>query len=400
MLIGLVGKPSVGKSTFFKAATLAEVAIAPHPFTTIKPNHGIAYVKIDCIDTEFKVKCNPKHGFCMNGKRFVPVELMDVAGLVKGASEGKGLGNKFLDDLREADAFIQIVDLSGKTDAEGKILSDEEFHNPVGDVKFLEDELDKWYCNIFVKAWRSFAKKAEQESKDNFAKAVAKQFSGLKINEENVKDVLRYNDFSKNFSSWSEDEMMKFASELRKKSKPLIIAGNKVDTGQGVKNYEILKREFPKSIIIPCSADSELALREAAKKGLIDYIPGERNFRIIDGKNMNERQISALEKIKKDILEKFPDGTGVQEILNKVVFEILGYFAVFPAGANKLGDGKGNILPDCFLLPKGSTARDFAYFLHTDFGDNFIKAINARTKKGLGKDYLLKHRDAMEIVTK
>ena len=111
MLIGLVGKPSVGKSTFFKAATLAEVEIASYPFTTIKPNHGVGYVKIDCIDKEFNVQCNPNHGFCIDHKRFVPVELMDVAGLVPGASEGKGLGNQFLDDLRQADVFLHIVEI-------------------------------------------------------------------------------------------------------------------------------------------------------------------------------------------------------------------------------------------------------------------------------------------------
>src|SRR3989338_6474207 len=110
MLLGLVGKPSAGKSTFFKAATLAEVAIASYPFTTIKANQGVGYVKIDCIDKEFKVQCNPNHGFCINGKRFVPVDLLDVARLVPGASEGKGLGNQFLDDLTKADALISILD--------------------------------------------------------------------------------------------------------------------------------------------------------------------------------------------------------------------------------------------------------------------------------------------------
>src|SRR3970040_2190760 len=115
MLIGLVGKPSSGKSTFFKAATLAEVDIAPYPFTTIKPNHGVGYVKVDCIDKEMGVQCQPAHGFCLKGQRFVPVELMDVAGLVPGASEGKGLGNQFLDDLNQADVLIHIIDIAGST---------------------------------------------------------------------------------------------------------------------------------------------------------------------------------------------------------------------------------------------------------------------------------------------
>ena len=394
MLIGLVGKPSVGKSTFFKAATLAEVEIASYPFTTIKPNHGVGYVKVDCIDKEFNTTCNPKKGFCLNHNRFVPVEMMDVAGLVPGASEGKGLGNQFLDDLRQADVFIHIVDVSGTTDAEGKPTED---YDPSNDIKFLEDELNKWYFNLLIKVWASFVRKTEMEH-IKFSEAVAKQFSGLKVNEDNVRDVLLKLNLPEKPTSWSNEQVKNFASELRRLSKPMIIAANKIDTEKGKENYEKLKENFPNLIIIPCSADSELALREASKAGLIDYIPGELDFKIIG--ELNERQKQALNKIKKDVLGKFKQGTGVQEILNTAVFDLLKYIAIFPASANKLGDSKGNILPDCFLLPQGSTALDFAYFLHTDFGKNFIKAIDARTKIARGKDYKLKNRDALEIVTR
>jgi len=393
MLIGLVGKPSVGKSTFFKAATLAEVAIASYPFTTIKPNHGVGYVKVDCIDKEFNVKCNPSHGFCINGKRFVPVDLMDVAGLVPGASEGKGLGNQFLDDLREADVFIHIVDASGTTDSEGKQT---EGYDPCNDVRFLEDELNKWFFNILLKAWKSFARKAELENA-NFAEAVAKQFSGLKINEEQVKSVLLKSNLSANPSKWTNLQLMEFAGALRDKSKPMIIAANKADHPDAQKNIKKLQNEFPELMIYPCSADSELALREAAKANLIEYIPGEKDFKIIGSVTNKQRQ--ALDSIKKNVLDVY-GGTGVQEILNLAVFDFLKYLAIFPAGANKLADSKGNILPDCFLLPPGSTALDFAYFLHTDFGKNFVKAIHAKTKRILGKDYKLKNRDALEIIAK
>jgi len=393
MLLGLVGCPSSGKSTFFKAATMADVAIASYPFTTIKSNHGVGYVKIDCVDKEFRVKCKPNHGFCIQDKRFVPVEIMDVAGLVPGASEGKGLGNQFLDDLRQADVFIHIVDVSGTTDSEGKQT---ENYDPSKDVEFLENELDKWYFNILVKAWKSFAKKADLE--DNFSKSIIKQFSGLKVNEEHVKDILAKNTFPEKAGMWSSEQLVKFASALRKKSKPVIIAANKIDMEQSKENYEKLKKKFPEMIIIPCSADSELALREASKAGLIEYVPGERDFKVTG--ELNEKQEPALEKIKEDVLDRFV-GTGIQAVLNYAVFELLGHIAVFPVdSANKLTDSKGKILPDCFLLPKGSTALDFAYFLHTDFGKNFIKAIDARTKRVLGKDYKLKHRDILEIITR
>jgi len=393
MLIGLVGKPSVGKSTFFKAATLAEVEIASYPFTTIKPNHGVGYVKVDCIDKEFNTQCMPNHGFCLNHKRFVPIDLMDVAGLVPGASEGKGLGNQFLDDLRQADVFIHIVDVSGMIDEVGKPT---ENYDVSKDIVFLDDELNKWFLGILVKVWKSFARKAELEE-DNFASAVATQFSGLKVKEEHVKSALAKLNFTSKPSRWDEEQLLRFAAELRKQSKPMIIAANKIDTSQGKSNYEKLKNKFPDLIIIPCSADLELALREAAKFNLINYIPGERNFEIKG--NLTEKQKQALEKIKKDVLDEYEDGTGVQEILNYAVFKLLKYIAIFPAGAHKLGDSKGRILPDCFLLPPNSTALDFAFFLHTDFGKNFIRAIDARTKKILGRDYKLKHRDALEIVT-
>lgn len=396
MLLGLVGKPSAGKSTFFKAATLAEVEIASYPFTTIKPNNGVGYVRVDCIEKEFNTKCQPAHGFCIDGNRFVPVELMDVAGLVPGASEGKGLGNKFLDDLRKADIFIHVVDVSGKTDAEGKPT---ENYAPEKDVEFLEDELNKWYFNILSKAWRVFSKKVatESDSSNNFEQLVTNQFSGLKVSEEHVKEALRKIDLEKNPHHWSNEQLLKFASELRKISKPTIIAANKIDLENSEKNYEILKEKYPDYLVVPCSADSELALRQASKNDFIYYIPGGKTFTIEKG--LNEGQKNALEKIRKNVLEKY-GGTGVQKVLDTAVFKMLNHLAVFPASANRLKDSKGRVLPDCFLLPKGSTALDFAYFLHTDFGKGFIKAIDAKTKKALGKNYELKHRDAIEIVTR
>ena len=392
MLIGLVGKPSVGKSTFFKASTLAEVEIASYPFTTIKANHGVGYVRVECIDKEFNTQCNPSHGFCIKHNRFVPIDLMDVAGLVPGASEGKGLGNQFLDDLRQADVFIHIVDVSGTLDAEGKPTKD---YDVCRDVEFLDEELNKWYYNIFIKVWKSFSRKAEVEDL-NFSDAVANQFSGLKVNEGQVKRVLLKVNLPKKASAWNEKQLMEFASALRKESKPMIIAANKIVTEKGRENFEKLTKEYPDLLVIPCSADSELALREAAKKNLIDYIPGDDDFEIKG--ELNKKQIEALENIRKLIKEY--GGTGVQEVLNVAVFDFLKYIAIFPASANKLADSKGNILPDCFLMPAGTTALDFAYKLHTDFGKNFIKAIDVRTKQAVGKEHKLKHRDCFEIVTR
>lgn len=394
MLIGLVGKPSCGKSTFFKAATLVNVLIASYPFSTIKPNRGIGYVKLDCIDKEFKTNCNPQKGYCINHKRFVPVEIMDVAGLVEGASEGKGLGNQFLDNLTSADAFIHIVDVSGETNSEGKETKN---YNPANDIKMLEKELDLWYLGILKKVWKTFAKTI-QNTKTDFSEAVAKQFSGLKVNREDVKAVLKKLKFNEEKpSEWTDEELKKFAHELRHLTKPMVIAANKIDKPDSRENLEKIKKDYPEMKIIPCSADSELALKEAFKLNLINYVPGDSNFEMKN--TLNEKQKLALEKIKESVINIY-GSTGVQEILDYVVFKLLKYIAIFPASANRLSDSKGNILPDCFLLPEKSTALDFAYHIHTDLGKNFIKAIDAKTKQAIGKDHQLKHRDALEIITR
>jgi ribosome-binding ATPase len=392
MLLGLVGKPSCGKSTFFKAATLSDILIASYPFATIEPNHGMGYVRVDALCKELGVKCNPRTGHCTGETRFVPVELMDVAGLVEGASEGKGLGNQFLDSLRQADSFIQIVDISGTTDSGGN----EGEGDPIADVKMLENELNKWYLGIINRVWEKLARTI-QSTKQDFAVAIAKQLSGLGVKEEDVKDaVLKLKLDTASLTGWTKEDLLNFARTLRHMTKPMIIAANKADKADSEENLEKLKKEFSDIMIIPTSADAELSLRQAANAEMIDYIPGSSKFTIHEDK-VNEKQKEALTLIQKNVLDKF-GSTGVQDILDKVIFDLLKYIAIFPAGS-KLADSKGNVLPDCFLLPEGSTALDFAYHLHTDIGDKFIKAVDVRTKMPVGKDHALKHRDGIEIMT-
>ncbi len=391
MLIGIVGRPNAGKSTFFKAATLSDVLIASYPFATIKPNHGMAYVKLEDLAPEFGKVSNPREGFVRGKWRFVPFELLDVAGLVEGASEGKGLGNEFLNDLAGADAFIHVVDMSGETDGEGKPT---ENYYPGKDLQIIESELDKWYLSILTKIWRTFSRVVEMQKK-NFAEAVAKQFSGLKVSEDDVKSVILRAKFNvEKPTLWSDNEISRFARELRRHTKPMIITANKMDRPLSGENFTRLKKEFDYPIV-GCFAEGELALREADKHGLIDYVPGEGDFNII-GK-LNDKQKNALGDIKKTMKEF--GSTGIQEVLNKVVFELLEMIAIFPAG-EKMEDSKGNVLPDCFLMRRGSTALDFAFRLHTDIGNNFVKAIQLKTKRAVGKDYVLQHRDGLEILTK
>ncbi|MCD4666467.1 redox-regulated ATPase YchF [archaeon] len=396
MKIGLVGKPNTGKSTFFKAATLAEVEIGDRPFVTIKPNTGTAYFKIECVDKEFNVQCQPRNGFCLNHYRFVPFDLIDVAGLIEGAHEGQGLGNKFLDDLRQADVFINVIDISGSTNEKGESVKPLSY-DPIKDVKFLENEIDMWYYQILKKGWEKFVRTVKQENLD-IKKALAKQLSGLKVTEDDVEDIIKELKLVHHPSEWSDDDLRELSSRLRKKTKPMIIAANKIDVEGALYNLDRLKKEFKEYMIIPCSAESELALREAAKDKLIEYVPGEDNFKILDKEKLNEKQLQALEFIKKNILEKY-NTTGIQEILNYSVFDLLKYIAIFPGGVNNLYDKDGRCLPDCFLLPKNSTALDFAYNIHTDIGNKFVKAIDVKTKVVIGKEHILKHRDVIEIKT-
>jgi len=395
MLVGIVGKPSCGKSTFFKAATSIDVPIAAYPFTTIKPNHGVGFVRVQCVDREFNLQCNPRLGYCKNGTRFVPVELMDVAGLVPGAHEGKGLGNQFLNDLNRADVLIHVVDASGTINEKGEATVG---YDPANDVRFLEEELDMWYLGILKKGWEKFARQIEA-TRTKIEDALAKQLSAFRVTEPLVAASISKHGLDRSKPHlWTEEQLKKLAVDLRRATKPILIACNKIDLPGAYENYERLKKEFPHYVMVPCSGDSEIALKEATKKGLIDYTPGNNDFKILKPESLNEKQTAALEYIKKNVLKK-AGSTGVQETLDVAVFQFLKYMAIFPGGTGKMTDREGRIMPDCFLLPPGSTALDFAAKIHQDFAKNFLFAIDIRTKMRLGKEHPLKHRDVIEIVS-
>ena len=250
--IGLVGKPSAGKSTFFKAATLAEVAIASYPFTTIKPNVGTGYVRVECADKDFDTQCNPRFGFCLNHTRFVPVEIIDVAGLVPGAHEGKGLGNQFLSDLNQADILIHVIDSSGSTNEKGESVGAGN-HDPAKDVKFLEDEIDLWYASILWRNWGKLARSANM-TKKKIEEAIADQLSAMKVTEFIANNAILDVNPGVDPEKWTYDEIKKIATILRKNTKPLIIALNKADTPTAKDNIAKLKKEFPDTFFVSCSA--------------------------------------------------------------------------------------------------------------------------------------------------
>ncbi len=395
-MVGIVGKPNTGKSTFFSAATLAPVEIASYPFTTIKPNRGIGYLRAPCVCRELNVKDNPKNSICIDGIRLVPVELIDCAGLVPGAWQGRGLGNQFLDEIRKADALIHIVDASGATDSEGKVCKLGS-HDPAEDVEFLETEITMWLTQILKRDWPKMARTAEAGA-DDLASLLETRLSGLAIKRNHIIEALRKTDLNgEKPTLWSDDDLIRFLNVLRSISKPMLIAANKIDLPTAEENTERLKEMG--CMVIPCCAEAELALRRAAEKSLIDYKPGDCNFVIMKTEELTENQSKALKVIQERILQKF-GSTGVQEAINMAFFKLLNMIVVYPVeDLEHLSDHNGRVLPDAYLVPYGTTARQLAFIIHTELGEGFIHAIEAHDKKRIGENYVLKDRDVVSIVS-
>ena len=394
--VGVVGKPNVGKSTFFSAATLAHVAIANYPFTTIKPNVGMGYVRTPCVCREFDVTDSPGNSTCINGLRLIPVELVDCAGLVPGAWEGRGLGNQFLDEIRQADALVHVVDASGSTDSEGKPC-DPGTHDPLEDVKFLDHELDMWCQQIIKKEWDRAVRRVEG-AREDMIPILEEKLSGLgvrKVHLLSAKAKLGLN-FEKP-SAWSEGDLLRLVKELRQQTQPLLLAGNKIDVPPAATNLHAL--EATGRITVPCCAEAELALRRAAEKGILSYIPGDSNFKLSEGKPPSTEQANALTRIKEEVLVPF-GSTGVQESLNLAFFKLLRMVTVYPVeDAEKLTDHKGRVLPDAYLVPYGTTAKEFAGLIHSDLAEGFLYATEARSKMRVADNYVLKDRDVVSITS-
>ena len=386
MKVGLVGKPNAGKSTFFTAITSATAQIGDYPFTTIEKNVGIAYVRKPCPSKELDLEPNPNNSLSVNGIRYIPVEVIDVAGLVPGAHEGKGMGNKFLDDLRQADVLIQVVDSSGNTDLEGNVT---EGANPIEEINFLKNEICQWIGEITMRTWSRSARAVEAGEKiEDF---LSERLAGLKFSREHVITALRKASISKPVMKWGSNEGLIIAELLQSIAKPIVIAANKAD----ISSEEDLNSLSKKGAIITV-ADYELALKKAAEVGLIAYNAGDSDFNILSD-NLTEGQRVALQKIK-DFL-KTRGSTGVQECIEMAVLEKLNLVAVYPVeDETHFTDGEGRVLPDAHLLPRDSSALDLAYKVHSDIGDNFIRAIDCRSKRIIGKDYVLQDGDIIKIV--
>ncbi|MDB9252304.1 redox-regulated ATPase YchF [Halorubrum ezzemoulense] len=390
LTVALAGKPNAGKSTFYTAATMADVDVANYPFTTIDANRGVTHVRTRCPCLDRDERCGNEN--CRDGKRYVPIELLDVAGLVPGAHEGKGLGNQFLDELTNADVVLNVVDASGATNAEGEPV-EVGSHDPLDDVDFVEEEMDLWLAGIVDRNWESVERKSRSPDFDLEA-ALSDMLTGFGATERDVTAVLRGLEYPDDPKAWTDDDREALARAVRRRTKPIVVVANKVDAAPDDAVERI--REGTDKPVVPATTDGELALRRAADAGVVDYDPGDESFETVG--DVSDDQRAGLDALRESMTAH--DGTGVQSALNAAVYDLLDRITAYPVqDAGKWTDGTGNVLPDAFLLPAGSTPRDLAYAVHSDIGEGYLHAVDARASRRIGEDHELTEGDVVKIVS-
>ena len=395
--IGLIGKTNTGKTTFFNSATLSSAEISTYPFTTKKAETAKAYAITLCVHPEFNVIDNPNNSKCSDGWRYIPIELIDLPGLIKDAWKGKGLGNQFLSIAAQSDVLLHVVDVSGSVDSSGKV-SEVGTGDPISDYADIEEELMMWYHKI-LEGNRDKLSKLIKTTNDKI-EALTDLYRGIGVNKNNIKETLKITGLEdKDFDNFDVKDTKQFASTLRKISKPTLIVANKIDIEGGDKTFDRLRERYTDNIVVPASADSELSLRRAEQKGLIKYSPGSEQFDILKPQELNSKQQNALEFIKKDIMGEYMR-TGVQFAINIAVFKLLKMNSVYPvANEEKLSDKKGRVLPDLILMKDGSTVTDLANEIHSDLQKGLLYAKDLRYNLRLPLDYQLRDRDVISLVS-
>jgi ribosome-binding ATPase len=395
--IGLIGKTNTGKTTFFNSATLSSSEISTYPFTTKKAETATAYAITVCVHPEFNVIDDPNNSKCSDGWRYIPIEIIDLPGLIKDAWKGKGLGNQFLSIAAQSDALLHIVDVSGSVDSAGKV-SEVGTGDPISDYADIEEELIMWYHKI-LEGNRDKISKIISSGTDKI-EALTDLYRGIGVKKDHIKDTLKTIGLDdKNFDDFDVQDTKKFASHLRRISKPTLIVANKIDIEGGDKTFDRIRERYSNSIVVPASADSELSLRRAEQKGLIKYSPGSEQFDIIKPEDLNEKQKNALEFIKKGIMGEYMR-TGVQFAINIAVFKLLKMNSIYPvANEEKLSDKKGRVLPDLILMKDGATVNDLANEIHSDLQKGLLYAKDLRYKLRLPLDYQLRDRDVISLVS-
>ena len=386
--VALAGKPNAGKSTFYKAATMADVDVGNYPFTTIDPNRGVTHARTRCPCLDREERC----GNCEDGIRYVPVELLDVAGLVPGAHEGRGLGNQFLDALTDADAILSVVDAAGETNAEGEPV-EVGAYDPVEEADFVEDELEQWLAGIVEKNWETVVRKSRSPDFD-IDDALTEMLTGFGATVYDVAASLRAVEYPEDPQQWTDDDRERLARDVRERTKPIVLVANKADIAPAG-NVDRLREETG-ALVTATTADGELALRTAADAGVIAYHPGDGDFDVVG--EVSDAQRDGLETIRELMAEN--SGTGVQTAINTVVYDTLDMITVYPVeNETRWTDGSGAVLPDAFLLPRGSTPTDLAYAVHSDIGDGYLHAVDARSDRRIGEDHELEEGDVIKVVS-
>jgi ribosome-binding ATPase YchF (GTP1/OBG family) len=387
--LALAGKPNAGKSTFYRAATMADAEVGNYPFTTIDPNRGVSYARTDCPCLDRERRCDSDH--CHDGIRYVPVELLDVAGLVPGAHEGRGLGNQFLDALADADAILHVVDASGGTDAEGEPVGVGE-HDPVDDVDFVEEEMDRWLASIVERNWESIERQSRSPEFD-VDDALSEMLTGIGATAGDVAAILRDLTSPDDPRKWGDDDRRRLASAVRARTKPILVVANKADAApEG--NVERLRETAER--VVPATAEGELALRRGAEAGLVEYHPGDPDFAV--GDDVSDDQRAGLRQVR-EVMDEY-GGTGVQAAVDTGVYDLLARIVVYPVeNETRWTDGQGRMLPDAVLLAAGSTPADLAYAVHSDIGEGYLHAVDARTDRRIGDDHELTDGDVIKIVS-
>ena len=395
--IGIIGKTNTGKTTFFNSATLSSTEISSYPFTTKKPETAIANAITLCVHMEFNVQDEPNNSKCVDGWRYIPIELIDLPGLIKDAWKGKGLGNQFLSIAAQSDALLHVVDCSGSIDSTGKI-TEPGSGDPVSDFADIEEELVMWYQKI-LEGNRDKMSKNLKSGADPID-AFTELYMGIGVKKAHVKQALKITNLEeKEFDDFDSRDTKEFAKILRKISKPTLIVANKIDIPGADKNFNRLRERYNEVITVPASADSELTLRRAEQQELIKYAPGSEQFEIIHSEKLNDKQHDALDFIKKDIMGEYMR-TGVQFAINVTVFKLLKMNAVYPvANEDTLADKKGRILPDLILLKDGATVKDLANEIHTTLAKGLLYAKDLRYSLRLPTHYQLRDRDVISLVS-
>ena len=395
--IGLIGKTNTGKTTFFNSSTLSSDEISTYPFTTKKSSTSVGYAITLCVHPEFEVNDNPNNSRCEDGWRYIPIELIDLPGLIKDAWKGKGLGNQFLSIASQSDALLHVVDASGGVDSSGRI-TEVGSGDPVSDFADIEEELNMWYQKT-LEGNRDKLQKMTESDNDQ-VNALTQLYQGMGVKKNHVKEALRITQLEeKDIENYDIKDSKKFSTELRRISKPTLIVANKIDVKGAAKNFQRLRERYNDMIVVPASADSELSLRRAEQKELIKYSPGSEQFDILRENDLNQKQIDALDFIKSDIMGEYMR-TGVQFAINVTVFKLLKMNSIYPVAVpEKLSDKKGRVLPDLILLKDGATIVDLAKEIHSDLTKGLLYAKDLRYNLRVPVSYQLRDRDVISLVS-